>query len=82
MSEKVVIDEAYTKSLISRGKREKLSALRGAFAVQIARQSQDPLYAKLLRFKKAYKLVKKQIITKYGSKGYKAAMAAARAHGK
>lgn len=67
----------YGKSMIMRGRQEKIAALRGAFAVKIAREKKDPLYDKMIRFKKAYKLVKKQLIMKYGTKATMAARAAA-----
>jgi hypothetical protein len=73
---------AYGKSLIARGKGEKIAALTGAFAIKIAREKKDPLYEKLIRFKKAYKLTKKQLITKYQGKAKLAARAAAMAYGK
>ncbi|GEM_PF-1619041 len=77
-----VIEEGYTKSLVARTKEAKLAALTGAFAIKIARQKQDPLYEKLVRFKKAYKLVKRQIIAKYGTKAMLAARQAALRFGK
>jgi len=80
MSEEKVLNEAYGKSMIARGKQEKIAALKGAFAVKIAREKNDPLYTKMIRFKKAYKLTKKQIIVKYGMKGLTAARIAAAAH--
>ncbi len=73
MSSKEVINESYGRSMIARGRNEKINALKGAFAVKIAREKNDPLYTKMIRFKKAYKLVKKQLITKYGMKGLMAA---------
>jgi len=36
----------------------------------------------MIRFKKAYKLVKRQLITKYGMKGLQAARAASMSFGK
>lgn len=68
---------AFKISTIKRGKFEKMSALAGAFAVKIAREKKDPLYDKMIRFKKAYKMIKKQIISKYGAKGKMAARIAA-----
>ena len=78
--ENEVIDEAYGKSLIHRGKMEKVQALSGAFAIGIARKSKDPLYERMIRFKKAYKVTKKQLLMKYGTKGKMAARAASSAH--
>jgi ribosomal protein S17 len=63
--------------MVTRTGIDKFVALTGAFAVKIAREKQDPLYAKLLRFKKAYRVVKKQIMSKYGTKAKMAARAAA-----
>lgn len=77
MSDEKVLNEAFGRSMIARGRIEKIAALRGAFAVKIAREKKDPLYTKMIRFKKAYKLTKKQLITKYGMKGLMAARQAA-----
>ena len=55
MSEEKVLNEAYGRSMIARGRMEKIAALKGAFAVKIAREKKDPLYTKMIRFKKAYK---------------------------
>lgn len=81
MGEKI-IEEGYTKSLVARTKEDKIAALKGAFAVKIAREKKDPLYEKMLRFKKAYKLTKKQIVTKYGGKATLAARQASMQFGK
>jgi hypothetical protein len=78
--EKEVIEEAYGRSLIARGRLPKMQALSGAFAIGIARKSNDPLYDRMIRFKKAYKVIKKQILAKYGTKGKMAARAAAMKH--
>ncbi len=80
MSYKNTITEGYTTSRIARSKVEKLAALGGAFAVKIAREKKDPLYEKMIRFKKAYKLTKKQIMMKYGGKAKLAARTAALRH--
>lgn len=80
MSDKKVITEGFTTSRIARSKVEKLAALGGAFAVKIARERKDPLFEKMIRFKKAYKVTKKQIMMKYGGKAKVAARAAALAH--
>ena len=69
----------YGRSMIARGKGEKIAALTGAFATKIARERKDPLYEKMIRFKKAYKLTKKQIMMKYGGKAKMAARTAATA---
>jgi ribosomal protein S17 len=57
-----------------------MAALKGAFAVKIAREKKDPLFEKMIRFKKAYKVTKKQLLMKYGGKATLAARAAAMAH--
>ena len=82
MSQQENINETYGRSVIARGRDEKIAALKGAFAVKIAREKKDPLYEKMIRFKKAYKLVKKQLIVKYGTKGQMAARAAAQSFGR
>lgn len=81
MSDKV-IEEAYGISKISRNKMQKIAALKGAFAVKIAREKNDPLFTKMIRFKKAYKLTKKQILVRYGVKGLQAARMASASFGK
>ena len=75
-----IINEGYTTSRINRTKLEKMSALKGAFSIKIAREKKDPLFDKLIRFKKAYKVTKKQLMMKYGGKASVAARAAAMAH--
>ena len=77
MSDEKVIEEGYGTSKISRGRLQKMGALKGAFAVSIARSSKDPLYERMMKFKKAYKVVKAQIMRKYGIKGQMAARNAA-----
>jgi hypothetical protein len=67
----------YQKSMVTRTGLNKFQALSGAFAVKIAREKKDPLYEKLIRFKKAYRLIKQQIMNKYGTKAKLAARAAA-----
>jgi len=80
MSEKV-IEEGYKTSKINRNRQVKIAALKGAFAVKIAREKNDPLFTKMIRFKKAYKLTKKQVLMKYGMKGLQAARIANAAFG-
>ena len=70
----------YGRSTIVSTGADKLSKLSGAFAVQIARQKNDPLYTKLIKLKKMYRIVKKQILQKYGAKGKMAARLAASKH--
>ena len=70
----------YGKSMNVVTGRDKMTKLAGAFAVQIARQKNDPLYGKLIKLKKMYRIVKKQIIQKYGSRGKMAARLAASKH--
>lgn len=81
MSDEKMINESYGRTMIPRGRMEKIAALKGAFAVKIARDKKDPLYAKMIRFKKAYKLTKKQLIMKYGMKGLMAARTASQKFG-
>jgi hypothetical protein len=78
--EKEVIEEGYGRSMIARNRVEKMSALSGAFAIGIARKNKDPMFDRMIRFKKAYKVVKKQLMMKYGMKGKMAARVAATAH--
>jgi len=78
MSEQIT--EGYVTSRVARTKIEKMAALKGAFAIKIAREKKDPLFDKMIRFKKAYKLTKKQLMMKYGSKGLMAARGAALKH--
>lgn len=63
----------FQTSLIKRTKAEKFSALVGALAIKIARQKNDPLLEKMLRYKKAYKALKRQLIQKYQAKAVLAA---------
>ena len=68
---------AFKTSTVKRGAIQKMHALGGAFAIKMAREKNDPLYQKMIRFKKAYKLTKKQLMMKYGVKGQMAARIAA-----
>jgi hypothetical protein len=79
-NKKEVIEEGYGMSRIARGRLPKMQALSGAFAIGIARKNKDPLFDRMIRFKKAYKVVKKQILAKYGIKGKMAARKAATLH--
>jgi hypothetical protein len=71
---------AFAKSMITRTGMTKMNVLAAAFAIQIARQKNDPLYAKMIKLKRAYKFVKKQLIQKYAGKGRLAARQAAMKH--
>lgn len=46
-------------------RKSKLARLVGAEAVRIAKEKNDPLYKKLLKYKKMWKLVKEKIVRKY-----------------
>lgn len=70
----------YQRSVVTVSPLMKMEKLAAAFAIQIARQKGDPLYVKMIKFKRAYKLVKKQLIMKYGAKGKMAARQAALKH--
>jgi len=72
----------YQKSMVNRTGLVKIEALKGAFAVKIAREKKDPLYEKLIRFKKAYKVIKQQIMNKYKGRAALAARLAAQNFGK
>jgi len=80
MAEQEKITEGYQTSRVLRGRQAKMGALSGAFAIGIARKNKDPLYDRMIRFKKAYKVVKKQLLMKYGMKGKMAARTAATLH--
>jgi len=68
---------AIQSSMVKMTKMSKMHALAGAFAIAIARKNNDPNYVKMMRFKKAYKLTKKQLMVRYGTKGLMAARQAA-----
>jgi hypothetical protein len=80
MSDEKIIEEGYKTSTIKRDRLKKMGALKGAFAISIARANKDPLFERMIKFKKAYKVVKKQLLMKYGMKGQMAARKAAIAH--
>ena len=65
MAEHENINEGYQTSHLLRNRLQKMDALTGAFAVGIARRNKDPLYDRMIRFKKAYKVIKKQLLMKY-----------------
>jgi len=54
-------------------KADKMAMLSGAMAVQIARETNDPLYAKLVKAKGLYMKYKEMVQNKYGQKGALAA---------
>lgn len=80
MTDEKIVTEGYGTTRIARTRIEKMGALKGAFAISIARSQKDPLYERMIKFKKAYKVVKAQLMRKYGIKGQMAARKAAIAH--
>ena len=80
MSDEKIINEGYGTSTFKRTRVEKMGALKGAFAISIAKANHDPLVDRMMKFKKAYKVVKAQLMRKYGMKGQMAARKAALAH--
>ena len=67
-------------SMERRSKAGKMNALGGAFAMKIARERKDPLYAKMKKLKMMYKAAKKMLLMRYGAKGRQAARIAVMQH--
>lgn len=64
---------AFTSSVTRNTRQAKISRLSGAMAVKIAREKKDPMYVKLVKYRKLYLETKKRIQQKYGMKGLQAA---------
>lgn len=62
------LSESYHSSTIKRGRPQKLESTAGTLAISMARQNKDPLYDRMIKFKKMYKATKTQIERKYRSK--------------
>jgi hypothetical protein len=65
MNNKEILNEALTRSIIGISRESKLKRIIGGFAIQLAKKKNDPLYKKLIRFRRAWKLMSKQINAKY-----------------
>ena len=64
------LHEGYKQSTIKRGRMQKIKSTAGSLAVSIGRQKNDPLYQKMIKYKKLYKQAKMQLERKYKSKSY------------
>lgn len=62
-----ILSEAYKQSMIKRGRPQKLESSAGAIAVRIARQRHDPLYDRMIKFKRMYRDAKERLEKKYWS---------------
>ena len=62
-----LLSETYKQSMIKRGRPQKLESTAGAIAVRIARQRHDPLYDRMIKFKKLYREAKERLEKKYWS---------------
>lgn len=64
-------------SMIRVSKMAKIKKLAGSYALQLAKQRNDPLYKKAMKFRKKWKDAIEQIQKKYGMKGMQSARQAA-----
>jgi len=62
------LSESYKSSTIKRSRPQKLKSTAGSMAITLARRANDPLYKRMIKFKKMYKDIKEQIERKYKSK--------------
>lgn len=62
------LNEGYTQSTIRRGRSQKIKSTSATVAVSLARQKNDPLYQRMIRYKTLYKQAKQQLERKYKSK--------------
>lgn len=53
------------RSILSISRETKFKRIVGAFAIQIAKAKNDPLYRKLIRFRRAWKRTNKMLQSKY-----------------
>jgi len=58
--------ESIFTTMQSRSRESKINAAVAAISISIAKKKQDPLYPKLIKFKKLWKSTKDQIVQKYG----------------
>jgi hypothetical protein len=63
----MTLEESITSSTVHRTREAKLSAAIGAVSVAIAKKNNDPIYAKLVKHRKAWKAAKDQLVQKYSS---------------
>ena len=62
-----------TTSVVRRTKQAKLNALIGTMAIKLAKEANDPLYARFVRARSLWKRLQEQIIKKYRAKATKMA---------
>ena len=64
------LEEAFTMSMVQRSREAKINAAVGAIAVSMAKKANDPLYFKLVKYRKLWKETKNRIVAKYGARAY------------
>ena len=62
------LTESYTATTMRRNRAQKTKAAAGAIGVSLARKKDDPLYKKMIYYKKLYKENKEKLQRKYKSK--------------
>ena len=62
--------EAMSMSMVQRSREAKINAAVGAIAVHIAKEKNDPLVHKMMKFRKLWKENKEMIMKKYGALAY------------
>jgi len=74
----IFINEALTTSNVKVTRIAKLKQQAGSQAFRMAKERNDPLYVKYLRWRKLALEMKSKIIKKYGTRGLRKAKAASR----
>lgn len=59
------LNEGYTQSTIRRGRQQKIKSTSATVAVSLARKRNDPLYQRMIRYKKLARLARQQMERKY-----------------
>jgi len=61
------LEEAISMSMSIRSREAKMNAAIGAISVSIAKEKNDPIVHKMLKYRKLWKDTKNQIVQKYGA---------------
>jgi len=62
-----ILSEYYQTSIVKIDKKTKIDRLTKQAAIMIARENNDPMYAKLVKLNQARKIIKEKLAAKYAS---------------
>ena len=62
------LDEVVSTSNVKVSKRDKIDRLQGSKSMQLAKEKNDPVYKKYVKYNKKRIALKKKIMSKYGTK--------------